>query len=128
MMGDTVGNEKLSEMALNTLTMIGNNVRFIRKSLLDVKLNPMADLTGVSRDVLCRLEALASGEGNMGKGRVYPSIQTLFKFCESIGISLDELLTKEISIDPEIQSKIVNFCGVSTSDIHGLKSLGNVPE
>ena len=54
-------NEALTEMALRTLTYIGNNVKFIRKSLLDVKLTKMVEITGVSRDVICRLEALATG-------------------------------------------------------------------
>ena len=56
----------------------------------------MADATGISRDVLCRLEALASGDGAMGKGRVYPSLSTIIKFSEFTGMELSELLDKNV--------------------------------
>lgn len=113
--------EVLSTMALQTLTTIGVNVRFIRKTLLDMNLTPMSEMTGVSRDVLCRLEALASGDGMMGKDRVYPSLPTLIKFCESTGIGLCELLTVDVVNCSDIQSVIINHCKVPISK---LKDLG----
>lgn len=115
--------EVLSEMALNTLTTIGNNVRFIRRVLLGMNLNPMAEKTGVSRDVLCRLEALSEGTGAMGKGRVYPSLPTIIKFCESVGIDLSEMLTVDISMDANIQGRIIRDNGVSVENLKFLESL-----
>ena len=115
--------EVLSDMALNTLTRIGNNVKFIRKSLLNKKLIYMAELTGVSRDVIWRLEALSSGEGGMGKGRVYPSLPTLLKFCDAIGIDMSDMLTVDIEYSSDIQSRIVSHCGISIDSLRSLESV-----
>ena len=67
--------------------------------------------TGVSRDVLCRLEALASGEGKMGSGgRVYPSIMTIIKFSESVGLTPGEFIDKLVSDEPNLEAKVIRNC------------------
>lgn len=106
-----MANKELSELELKTLTNIGKNVKFIRRNLLRLKLDEISEYTGVSRDVVCRLEALSSGEGKMGgNGRVYPSISTVIKLCESLGITPAELLDKDFLYEPDIQDKILEHC------------------
>lgn len=101
---------ELSELQLQTLTSIGKNVKYIRRNLLDVRLADISSYTGVSRDVICRLEALADGEGSMGSGRVYPSISTVIKFCEGVGITPAELLDIDVRSDVSIQNRILEHC------------------
>lgn len=113
--------KELSELQLQTLTNIGKNVKYIRRSLLSVRLADISEYTGVSRDVICRLEALSSGDGNMGTGgRVYPSISTVIKFCEGVGITPAELLDINIEEDIQIQDKILEHCKEMKRDIKGV--------
>lgn len=100
----------LSEKSLTILTRLGSNIKFVRNSLLCLKLNDMAKVTGISRDVLCRLEVLSSGDGKAGNGRVYPSLSTIIKFCESMGIEVSELLDKDIAVDVDLQKKVLEKC------------------
>lgn len=116
-------NKELSELELKTLTNIGKNVKYVRRSLLDIRLVDIAQHTGVSRDVICRLEALSDGDGTMGNGRVYPSISTVIKFCEGIGVSPAELLEKDIQTDTELQRKILEHCKDMKRDTKGLTPL-----
>ena len=108
--GVRMSNKELSELELKTLTNIGKNVKYVRRDLLGMKLVDIASHTGVSRDVICRLEALASGDGQMGNGRVYPSISTVIKFCENIGVTPGELLEKDFLYESEIQDRILEHC------------------
>lgn len=107
-----MSNKELSELELKTLTCIGRNVKYTRRGLLRMKLVDLSKHTGVSRDVLCRLEALADGTGNMGSGRVYPSISTIIKFCEGVGVTPSEILEKDFSSDTDIQTRILDNCSV----------------
>lgn len=116
-------NKELSDLELRTLTNIGRNVKFVRRNLLGLKLVDISEKTGVSRDVICRLEALSSGEGQMGNGRVYPSISTVIKFCEGIGVSTGELLDCDIQNTPDIQDKILNHCKDFANLSKGVKIL-----
>lgn len=101
---------ELSELELATLTIIGKNVKFVRRDLLCMTLENLAVQTNVSRDVLCRLEALASGDGQMGFGRVYPSISTVIKFCEGIGVTPSLLMGEDFESNTEIQDMILEKC------------------
>lgn len=101
---------ELSELELTTLTTIGKNVRFVRRDLLCATLEEMAKQTNVSRDVICRLEALAAGNGEMGFGRVYPSISTVIKFCEGIGVTPSDLMGVDFETNSGTQDKILEYC------------------
>lgn len=105
-----MSNKELSELELKTLTSIGKNVKYTRRGLLHTKLVDLSKHTGVSRDVLCRLEALADGSGNMGNNRVYPSISTIIKFCEGVGVTPAEIFEKDFSSDLGIQERILDNC------------------
>jgi transcriptional regulator with XRE-family HTH domain len=121
-------NRELSNLELKTLTNIGKNVKFVRRELLNLKLVEISEHTGVSRDVICRLEALASGDGQMGSGRVYPSISTVIKFCEGIGVTPAELLDKDFLEEPEIQDKILEYCKDFSNPMKGLVELSEAAE
>lgn len=107
---------ELSDLELSTLENIGNNVKFTRRNLVRVTLNEMARFTGVSRDVLCRLEAF-SVKG-VGEDTSYPSISTVIKFCEGVGVTPAELLSENFRTNTEIQEKVLEACKsiVSTFD------------
>lgn len=103
--------KNLTQAQLLALTNIGKNVQYIRKNILSLTLVQTSKWTGVSRDVLCRLEALASGEGKMGSGgRVYPSIMTIIKFSESVGLTPGELIDKVVADDPTLEEKVIRCC------------------
>ena len=115
-----MNSEELSKTELAVLTMVGKNVKFIRRTLLNLKLHELSDKTKISRDVLCRLEALSKGDGSMGKGRIYPSLSTLIKFCDGTGIQLSDLLDRDIEFDSDIQKKIMNKIGVENSNLKAI--------
>lgn len=100
--------KEMSEFGMKTLENIGKNVKFTRRNLLDVTLNSMAKNTGISRDVICRLEYLS--DGTLSKETVYPSISTVIKFCEGVGVSLSDLFDKIFQEDLEVQGKILEHC------------------
>ena len=97
----------LSDLEKNTLENIGKNVKFTRRSILGVTLATLAGNTGVSRDVICRLEALST---EVNENTTYPSISTVIKFCEGVGVTPAELFDKDFEEDSEIQKKIVESC------------------
>ena len=105
-----MSNKGLSDMELRTLTNIGKNVKYVRRNLLGLKLDDLSKHTGVSRDVICRLEALSSGDGCMGNGRVYPSISTVIKFSEGVGVTPADLIDKDFMYESDIQDRIMEHC------------------
>ena len=103
-------NEKrMSELSVKTLENIGKNVRFTRRSLLNITYASMQENTGVSRDVLCRLEDLSNTSTNENF-RGSPGFDTLIKFCDGVGVTPAELFEKEFSSDPDIQKRILEHC------------------
>lgn len=106
--------KELSELEIKTLENIGRNVRYTRRNLLGVTLAEMASNTGVSRDVICRLEYLANGLKSTDT--VYPSISTVIKFCNGVGVTPAELFDKDFREDNEVQDKIVEHCKYFTED------------
>lgn len=109
------GQKELSDFGINILENIGRNVKFTRRKLLNVTLYEFAENTGVSRDVICRLEDLAKGENVEQK--TYPSIKTLIKFCEGVGVTPSDLFEKDFEKDDDIQNDILEHCkGFRKSD------------
>lgn len=106
--------KELSELEMMTLENIGKNVKYTRRNLLNVTLAEMASNTGVSRDVICRLEYMANGIKSTDT--VYPSISTVIKFCNGVGVSPAELFDRDFKEDAEIQEKIVEHCKYFTED------------
>ena len=109
---NTKMDRKLSELELMALDNIGKNVRFVRRELLGVTLEGLAKSTGVSRDVICRLEALSDVEDSLRAGDkvVYPSISTVIKFCDGVGIKPSQLLETQIEYDEGVISIIKEHC------------------
>jgi transcriptional regulator with XRE-family HTH domain len=102
--------KELSDLELTTLTNIGRNVKFVRRDLLCLTLEEMAKQTSVSRDVICRLEALSTGDGSMGFGRIYPSISTVIKFSEGIGVTPSDLMGEDFTLNSKVQDSILEHC------------------
>lgn len=88
------------------LVCVGRNVRYVRRVLLKDTLAKFSERTGISRDVICRLEDLAHGEDSRSKSS--PSISTLVKFCSSIGVTMSELSEQDMQSSEEIKSRIRN--------------------
>ena len=97
----------LSDLEKKTLINIGNNAKYVRRVLLGVTLEDMAKITDVSRDVLCRLEAMSSA---IDPNRSYPSITTVIKFCDHIGVTPAELFESDFSEVSFIRGKILEHC------------------
>ena len=87
-------------------------MRFVRRELLGVTLEGLAKSTGVSRDVICRLEALSDVEDSLRAGDkvVYPSISTVIKFCDGVGIKPSQLLETQIEYDEGVINIIKEHC------------------
>lgn len=102
----------MSDLELLTLDNIGKNVRFIRRDLLRVTLEVLSKNTGVSRDVICRLEALSDIEDSVKKGVkiVYPSISTVIKFCNGVGVTPSQLFETQVEFNDEIIDSVKNYC------------------
>lgn len=108
---NTKMDKKFSELELTTLDNIGKNVRFIRRELLGVTLEGFAKSTGVSRDVICRLEALSDiGDNEIVSKIVYPSISTVIKFCNGVGIKPSQLFETQVEFNDEILEGIKEHC------------------
>ena len=90
-----------------TLKILGKNLRFIRKNLLNLTLHQMVELTGVSRDVLCRVEDMANG---LNGKKAYPSIYTIIKIASGLGVKPSFLLDCDISMSDKCQSVVLNSC------------------
>ena len=78
----------------------------IRRVLLKDTLAKFSERTGISRDVICRLEDLAHGEESRSKSS--PSISTLVKLCSSIGVTMSELSEQDMQGSEEIKNRIRN--------------------
>lgn len=97
----------VTEFEKEIFTNIGKNVRYARRNILNITLANLSANTGVSRDVICRLEYLADG---VKESTVYPGIPTIIKFCEGVGVSPSDLFDKDFSTDIEIQNRILEHC------------------
>lgn len=115
-------NRVLTELEKNTLMNIGKNVKYTRRDLLNVTLATLSKNTGVSRDVICRLEALSQG---VKPETTYPSITTMIKFCEGVGVLPSELFDSEFEQEAEIQNKILEHCKNFRSEDKDIVSLDN---
>ena len=76
----------------NELQQLGKNIRDIRVNILKCTISEFSKITGVSRDVVCRLEDLRTG----GNDKTCPNIVTILKVCQSLNISIGEILGKDI--------------------------------
>lgn len=90
------------------LVCIGKNVRYTRRVLLKDTLAKFSERTGISRDVICRLEDLAHGEDSRSRSKSSPSISTLVKFCSSMGVTMSELSEQDMQGSEEIKNRIRN--------------------
>lgn len=85
----------------NTMRLIGKNAYYTRRKVLDCTLKEFSEYTGISRDVICRLEYLAKG-----KFDVYPSFLTTLKFSYNVGVTMSELYETDFEGNSAIESKI----------------------
>lgn len=82
----------------NELQQLGKNVRDIRVSILKCTISEFSKITGVSRDVVCRLEDLRAG----GNDKTCPTIVTILKVCQSLNISIGDILGNDIISNIEL--------------------------
>lgn len=99
---------EISEKEEIVLKMLGKNLRFVRKNLLNLTLQQMVDLTGVSRDVLCRVEDMANG---LKENKACPSIYTVIKIASGLGVKPSLLLDSDISMSEKSQNIVLFNCG-----------------
>lgn len=105
-----LNNGKMSDLELLTLDNIGKNVKYIRREVLGITLEHLAKTTGVSRDVICRLEALSDIDERRDTKVVYPSISTVIKFCNGVGITPSQLFETQVEFNEDIIENIEEHC------------------
>lgn len=94
-----------SELERDTLRLLSKNVRYLRRDLLNTTLNELANLTGASRDVICRIEDIATTDESENVNMKF-NLTTVIKLCEGTGITLAEMLCEDISKSEEIKDRV----------------------
>lgn len=91
------------------LVQLGKNVRYIRVNVLETTISEFSNLTGISRDVVCRIEDLRMGEGS----KTCPSVSTILKLCKSLNIEIGDIMGNDISSNEDalLNLKEVVSCG-----------------
>lgn len=98
----------MTDKELMTLRFLARNLRFIRRSLIQVSVSVVSRNTGISRDVINRLEYWADKIPN--SKMAFPSISTLVKLGEAYGVSIGILFDVDISRDEGLQEMISKHC------------------
>nr|DAS88234.1 MAG TPA: helix-turn-helix domain protein [Bacteriophage sp.] len=75
------------------LVQLGKNVRYIRVNILETTISEFSNLTGISRDVICRIEDLRLGKNS----KACPSVSTILKLCKSLNVDIGEIMGNDIS-------------------------------
>ena len=87
------------------LVQLGKNVRYIRVNVLETTISEFSNLTGISRDVVCRIEDLRMGKGS----KTCPSVSTILKLCKSLNIEIGDIMGNDISSN---EDALLNLNGV----------------
>ncbi len=98
----------MTNKELETLRFLARNLRFIRRSLIRVSVSVVSRNTGISRDVINRLEYWADKIPN--SKMAFPSISTLVKLGEAYGVSVGVLFDVDISQSESLQEAISKHC------------------
>lgn len=98
-----------NESDMLELVQLGKNVRYIRVNVLETTISEFSNLTGISRDVVCRIEDLRMGKGS----KTCPSVSTILKLCKSLNIEIGDIMGNDISFNEDalLNLKEVVSCG-----------------
>ena len=92
----------MNKTKITTLCALRDNVLYLRKKLLRVSQSELARHSGVSRDVLWRIENFDSSEEGTS-----PSLETIITFCDFFGIGVESLLSGRLMSDKEAVKKVL---------------------
>lgn len=76
---------------------VGNKIDELRKNL-NITMQQLSDLTGISQPVLSKLET----------GNRIPDVPTIEKICTALGITLSEFFNEDKELQPDLAKLIQN--------------------
>ena len=84
------------------LVQLGKNVRYIRVNVLETTISDFSNITGISRDVVCRVEDLRLGKSS----KSCPSVSTVLKICKALNVDIGDIMCDDISLNKSALDKL----------------------